>query len=123
MKKILLVIATTIFLASLISCSKDFKVTYLEIYPTELTTEIDETAQLSFSIVYEGGDFDDPNLIQVDWQSSDASIVEVNDSGKITAKAIGLADITVTCQDMSSTCTVTVTDTIATDDDIAVTQN
>lgn len=123
MKKILLVIATTIFLVSLISCSKDFKVTYLEIYPTELTTEIDETAQLSFSIVYEGGDFDDPNLIQVDWQSSDASIVEVNDSGKITAKAIGLADITVTCQDMSSTCTVTVTDTIATDNDIAVTQN
>ena len=60
MKKILLVIAFTIFITSLISCSKDFKVTYLEIYPTELTTKLDETSQLSFSIVYEGGDFNDP---------------------------------------------------------------
>lgn len=123
MKKILLVIAFTIFITSQISCSKDFKVTYLEIYPTELTTKLDETSQLSFSIVYEGGDFNDPNLIQVDWQSSDASIVEVNDSGKITAKAIGVADITVTCQDLSSTCTVTVNDTIDSDSDATITQN
>ncbi len=115
MKHLLVIIATIILFTSLFSCSKDFKVTYLEICPDELTTTIDDTLQMTFSIVYEGGNFDDPNLIQVEWNSSNSEIVEVSDSGLIITKAVGNADITVSCQDMSSTCNVTVTDTASQD--------
>jgi len=115
MKHLLVIIATITLFTSLFSCSKDFKVTYLEICPDELTTTIDDTLQMTFSIVYEGGNFDDPNLIQVEWNSSNSEIVEVSDSGLIITKAVGNADITVSCQDMSSTCNVTVTDTASQD--------
>ena len=115
MKHLLVIIATIILFTSLFSCSKDFKVTYLEICPDELTTTIDDTLQMTFSIVYEGGNFDDPNLLQVEWNSSNSEIVEVSDSGLIITKAVGNADITVSCQDMSSTCNVTVTDTASQD--------
>lgn len=114
MKILIGIITAFIISISTISCSKEFKVTYLEICPIELTTTVDDTTQLTFSIVYEGGDFEDPNLIQVRWETSDADIVEVNDSGKIITKAIGFADVTVFCQDMSSTCNVTVIDTTTT---------
>lgn len=111
MKSILGIIASLSLLATLFSCSKDFKVSYLEIYPQELTTTIDDTIQLSFSIVYEGGKFEDPNLIQVEWNSSNTDIVTVNDSGLIITKALGSADVSVTCQDYISTCKITVIDT------------
>lgn len=115
MKNILGIIATIILLSTLFSCSKDFKVTYLEICPGELTTTIDDTLQMTFSIVYEGGNFEDPDLIQVEWSSSNTDIVEVSDSGLLVTKAVGIADITVSCQDMSSTCNVTVIDTASQD--------
>ena len=115
MKHLLVIIATIILFTSLFSCSKDFKVTYLEICPDELSTTIYDSLQMTFSIVYEGGNFDDPNLIQVEWNSSNSEIVEVSDSGLIITKAVGNADITVSCQDMSSTCNVTVTDTASQD--------
>ena len=111
MKKLIGIIAATIIFTTVVSCSKDFKVTYLEICPTELTTTIDDTVQMTFSIVYEGGNFDDPNLIQVNWESSNTNVVEVSDSGKIVTKSLGEANIMVSCQDMTSTCSVTVVDT------------
>ncbi len=119
MKRILLLTALALFIAALTtSCSNEFKVTYLEICPTELTTTVNDTVQLTFSLVYEGGDFNDPNLIQVEWSSSDVNIVEASDSGVIVTKAVGIADVTVTCQDMSSTSRITVIeDTTTTTDD------
>lgn len=111
MKNILKAIVTFLSFCILVSCSKDFKVTYLEICPSELTTTINDTVQMTFSIVYEGGNFEDPNLIQVQWNTSNADVVEVSDSGIIVTKAAGNADITVSCQGINSTCNVEVIDT------------
>lgn len=111
MKNILKAIVMFLSFCILVSCSKDFKVTYLEICPSELTTTINDTVQMTFSIVYEGGNFEDPNLIQVQWNTSNADIVEVSDSGIIVTKAAGNADITVSCQGINSTCNVEVIDT------------
>ena len=76
-----------------------------------MTTTINDTVQMTFSIVYEGGNFEDPNLIQVQWNTSNADVVEVSDSGIIVTKAAGNADITVSCQGINSTCNVEVIDT------------
>lgn len=111
MKNILKAIVMFLSFCILVSCSKDFKVTYLEICPSEMTTTINDTVQMAFSIVYEGGNFEDPNLIQVQWNTSNADVVEVSDSGIIVTKAAGNADITVSCQGINSTCNVEVIDT------------
>ena len=111
MKNILKAIVMFLSFCILVSCSKDFKVTYLEICPSEMTTTIIDTVQMTFSIVYEGGNFEDPNLIQVQWNTSNADVVEVSDSGIIVTKAAGNADITVSCQGINSTCNVEVIDT------------
>lgn len=111
MKNILKAIVMFLSFCILVSCSKDFKVTYLEICPSEITTTINDTVQMTFSIVYEGGNFEDPNLIQVQWNTSNADVVEVSDSGIIVTKAAGNADITVSCQGINSTCNVEVIDT------------
>lgn len=111
MKNILKAIVMFLSFCILVSCSKDFKVTYLEICPSEMTTAINDTVQMTFSIVYEGGNFEDPNLIQVQWNTSNADVVEVSDSGIIVTKAAGNADITVSCQGINSTCNVEVIDT------------
>lgn len=111
MKNILKAIVMFLSFCILVSCSKDFKVTYLEICPSEMTTTINDTVQMTFSIVYEGGNFEDPNLIQVQWNTSNADVVEVSDSGIIATKAAGNADITVSCQGINSTCNVEVIDT------------
>lgn len=111
MKNILKAIVMLLSFCVLVSCSKDFKVTYLEICPSELTTTINDTVQMTFSIVYEGGNFEDPNLIQVQWNTSNADVVEVSDSGIIVTKTAGNADITVSCQGINSTCNVEVIDT------------
>lgn len=111
MKNILKAIVMFLSFCILVSCSKDFKVTYLEICPSEMATTINDTVQMTFSIVYEGGNFEDPNLIQVQWNTSNADVVEVSDSGIIVTKAAGNADITVSCQGINSTCNVEVIDT------------
>lgn len=111
MKNILKAIVMFLSFCILVSCSKDFKVTYLGICPSEMTTTINDTVQMTFSIVYEGGNFEDPNLIQVQWNTSNADVVEVSDSGIIVTKAAGNADITVSCQGINSTCNVEVIDT------------
>ena len=111
MKNILKAIVMFLSFFFFFSCSKDFKVTYLEICPSEMTTTINDTVQMTFSIVYEGGNFEDPNLIQVQWNTSNADVVEVSDSGIIVTKAAGNADITVSCQGINSTCNVEVIDT------------
>lgn len=92
-----------------ISCDKAFTVRSLTVYPSSLTTVVNDTSQLSFALVYEGGDYNDPNLIVPEWESSDSSIVSVNCSGVIISKAIGSAQITMTCGGVEGYCNVTVT--------------
>ena len=49
MKNILKAIVMFLSFCILVSCSKDFKVTYLEICPSEMTTTINDTVQMSDS--------------------------------------------------------------------------
>ena len=49
------------------------------------------------------------------WQSDKPAVAEVDNTGKVTAKAQGTAIITVTCGSKSATCTVTVAHTHNTD--------
>ena len=108
MKNIIYVITIAAILMIAASCNKSFEATYIEIYPSEATMNIDDTMQLSFSLVYEGGDFEDPNLIKVKWTSSNDEVASVSDSGVVVSKVPGLAEITVECGSVNSSCKVTV---------------
>ncbi len=95
-------------LATTTCCNKAFEATYIEIYPSEASIPVNDTLQMSFSLVYEGGDFEDPNLIKVKWSSSNEEIASVSDSGVVVSKVPGSANITVSCGNVNSSCQVTV---------------
>lgn len=108
MKNILYIIIISITLTIATCCNKAFEATYIEIYPTKVSMPVNDTMQMSFSIVYEGGDFEDPNLIQVKWTSSNEAVASVSDSGVVISKVPGLAEITVSCGNVNSSCQVNV---------------
>lgn len=110
----LLYLFAVILLAAtaLAGCEKAFKVKSITVHPAELVANPNDTIQLSFALEYEGGNYDDANLISPLWTSSDDNIVEVNSLGKIVAKSIGSSDITVSCGGAESKCRVTVTEKI-----------
>ena len=74
MKNFVYIIIIAAVLTITTCCNKAFEATYIEIYPSEVSMHVNDTLQMSFSLVYEGGDFEDPNLIQVKWASSNACI-------------------------------------------------
>ena len=108
MKNFVYIIIIAAVLTITTCCNKAFEATYIEIYPSEVSMPVNDTLQMSFSLVYEGGDFEDPNLIQVKWASSNEEIASVNDSGIVVSKVPGLAEITVSCGNVNSSCQVTV---------------
>ena len=88
----------------------EFKVTSLQIYPTELAAEVGDTTQLSFALVYEGGDFDDPDLISPEWTSTDEAVAQVDTTGLVAALTPGEAVVTVAIGGVVASCDVTVTE-------------
>lgn len=88
----------------------EFKVTSLQIYPTELAAEVGDTTQLSFALVYEGGDFDDPDLISPEWTSTDETVAQVDTTGLVAALTPGEAVVTVAIGGVEASCDVTVTE-------------
>lgn len=104
--------------ALLLACGNgEFKVTSLTIYPTELETEVGDTSQISFALVYEGGDFDDPDLISPQWSSSNDTVAKVDTMGSVASLALGEARITMTIGGVEGYCDVTVVDAVADDDE------
>lgn len=97
-------------IAALAGCEKSFKVKSITVHPAELTTNVNDTIQLSFALEYEGGNYDDKNLISPVWASSNADVVEVNSLGRIVTKSYGTSDVTISCGGAESTCKVTVAD-------------
>jgi len=77
----------------------------------DLTLEISETATLTATVQPSGA-----SNTNVSWESSKSTVASVSSSGKITAKAEGTAEITVTTEDgeYTATCTVTVTSVMTT---------
>lgn len=69
---------------------------------TEVTLTVNETVELKATVAPEG------TTDTLSWTSSDEKVATVDENGKVTAVAVGTADITVTCGEKSATCKVTV---------------
>lgn len=81
----------------------------IEISPAEVTlTQIGETAQLTVKIMPEDATYTD-----MTWTSSDESIATVTQEGLLTAVAAGNATVTAAIGEVSATCVVTVSISIA----------
>ncbi|MCM1123387.1 MAG: leucine-rich repeat protein, partial [Eubacterium sp.] len=83
--------------------SRETNATEVKLDKTDLKLVRGKKAALHLSIT--PSDFTD----RVTWKSTDDSIVSVEDSGVVTAKAIGTATVKVTVGDLSASCKVTVT--------------
>ena len=81
------------------------KVSGVELTPTELTLSLGEGRRLSYTVLPT-----DATNKDVEWRSSDNSVVKVNYYGYITGMSVGTATVTVTTADgaFSAKCTVTV---------------
>lgn len=101
--KYLLIVAVV-----MVACNKSFSVDSIIVYPGTVSTVPNDTIQLSFAMQYSGGDFDDKNLIQPLWESSDNNVVEVDSRGRIVTKSVGNATVTMSCGGAVGMCNVTV---------------
>ena len=81
----------------------------IEISPAEVTlTQIGETAQLTAQVMPE-----DATYTEITWTTSDEGIVTVTEEGLLTAIAAGNATVTAAIGEVSATCAVTVSISIA----------
>ncbi len=96
--------ATTLLMAVMVSC-RETNVTDVQLNKATLTLNVGGTETLVATVLPK--DADDKT---VNWTSNNSEVAEVDNTGKITAKAEGTAIITVTTTDGNKTanCTVTV---------------
>lgn len=88
---------------------ESIEVESIEISPAEVTlTQIGETAQLTAQVMPE-----DATYTEITWTTSDESIVTVTEEGLLTAVAAGNATVTAAIGEVSATCAVTVSISIA----------
>ena len=102
--KVFLVVATALLIAVTVSCNKN-KVTSVQLNRTELTLSVGDTAILIASVLPKEADNN-----AVNWKSDNPTAATVDNNGKITAKAVGIATITAITEDGNKTasCRVTV---------------
>ncbi len=97
----------------------EVKATSLKLEPSNLSIGFGETKQIGYSLLPMNVTFR-----KVGWESSDPSIVRVDDEGNITG--VGIGNATVTCRtiggsnDLSATCNVTVERNFATAEQIII---
>ena len=77
----------------------------VELNKNTLTLDIGDEETLTATVTPDNADDK-----TVSWTSSDPSVATVDDSGKVTAVAVGTATITATADGQSATCNVTVND-------------
>lgn len=94
----------TVFDTDSLQKEKFTAITDLEISQTEVFLDVFETLQLSADIVTTGSTED----LEIEWSSSDETIVFVDEKGNITAANIGIATITATFLEYAVSCEVTV---------------
>ena len=109
MRKLKLLLFTTVLLLGLTTCSTDdvvptISVTSVTITPPTLTLIVGETGNLSATVA--PGNATNQN---VSWSSINPEIVSVGSNGQITAVAVGTATIVVSTQDGGRTATSTIT--------------
>ena len=83
--------------------NQETKATEVKLSATDLKLTKGSTAALHLSVI--PSNFTD----EVTWKSTDTNIVAVEDTGIVTAKAIGTATVKVTVGDISASCKITVT--------------
>ena len=79
------------------------EVTGISIEPSSLELQIDQSATLTATVTPDNV----PDVVLV-WESSDASVVNVSQTGEVRATRDGNAEITVSCGTVSAKCVVTV---------------
>ncbi len=112
MNKLLFYILILIATAA-ISCSNEFKVKSISVYPENLELPLGDSVRVTAVINFSGGDYNDPDLIHLKWNSNNSDIATVDTAGLVKAKNIGNTTITVECENVTAQCAVNVTDTIA----------
>ncbi|MBU4439795.1 MAG: leucine-rich repeat protein [Acetobacterium sp.] len=97
---------TTPGVSNTVSVTTPQSVTGVSVNPTTATVNIGATTQLAATVAPT-----DATDKEVSWSSGNEAVATVDNTGKVTAKTIGTATITVTTTDVSKTadCAVTVT--------------
>ena len=114
MKKLLYSIIVLIFIST--ACSNDLKINSVAVYPDSVTLVEGDSMRINATINFSGGDYNEPNLITLDWSSDNVDVVTVDSTGYIRAHTVGNANIRVGCYDKDAQCAVTVQpDTIESD--------
>lgn len=106
MKNIIPLILAVVFIS--VSCSDDLKINGVHAYPEEITLLEGDSTRIMATIDFEGGKYNEPGLIQLQWSSDNEGVATVDTSGMVRTHAIGNANIMVSCADKISQCAVTV---------------
>ncbi len=93
---------------TLFSCSNEYKVNNIIVYPTECKLIQGDSIVVKTVIDYQGGDFNNINQVVVNWTSLDGKIATVSEKGKVKGISLGTTEITATCGDKNAVCKVTV---------------
>ena len=107
MKKLLYLISVLTFI--LISCNNELSINGITVYPESVTIEEGDSMRINAIINFSGGNYNQPDLIQLAWDSDNGDVVSVDSTGYIRALTVGSANVSVTCEDKSAQCAVTVT--------------
>ena len=88
-----------------VTAAPEVQLTKLELFPKQVSMDIGQTRQLSAVKT-------PANAVgTLNWASDTPAVAEVDNTGKVTAKAQGTAKITVTCGTKTASCTVMVAHT------------
>lgn len=106
MRKIIYLISILTILS--FSCSNELNINSITVYPENVTIIEGDSMRINAVIDFSGGKPNEPDLIKLTWYSDNNDIVSVDTTGYIRSHTIGIAHITVACENKSAHCTVTV---------------
>lgn len=112
MRKLIYTLAGIISTLVIMSCSNEFKVNNITVYPENITLACGDSMRINAVIDFSGGKYNEPDLIKLHWTSDNHNVVTVDSTGFIRTHSTGTAGVSVNCENVSATCTVTVTDSI-----------
>lgn len=108
MHKFIVFLVSFAILIVFTACDNSFRVKNISLYPESISMAPLDTVRVSATIDYQGGDFNNPNLIQLKWSSSNPNVATVDNTGSVAAVANGNAEISVECGSAVAVCSVTV---------------
>ena len=91
-----------------VSCSNELKINNVTVYPESVTLTEGDSVRISAVIDFSGGNYNEPDLIVLDWSSDNEDVATVDSSGYIRTRSAGTANVSVKCYDKMAQCAVTV---------------